>query len=57
MIDLIASTMPSGMELDPAELIRSKFEAFHAVLDEEQDRLKTDPKLVPGLRAELSRGP
>ena len=57
MIDLIASTMPTGMELDPAELVRSKMEAFHAVLDEEQDRLKTDPKLVPGLRAELARGP
>ena len=57
MIDLIASTMPTGMELDPAELVRSKMEAFHAVLDEEQDRLKTDPKLVAGLRAELARGP
>ena len=57
MIDLIASTLPAGMELDPAELVRSKFEAFHAVLDEEQHRLKTDPKLVPGLRAELARGP
>ena len=57
MIDLIASTMPAGMELDPAELVRSKFEAFHAVLNEEQHRLKTDPKLVAGLRAELARGP
>ncbi len=57
MIDLIASTMPKGMELDQAELERSKIEAFHAVLNEEQDRLKTDPKLIPGLRAELARGP
>ena len=54
MIDLIASTMPKGMELDPAELVRSKIEAFHAVLDEEQHRLKTDPKLIAGLRAELA---
>ena len=54
MIDLIASTMPRGMELDPAELTRSKIEAFHAVLDEEEHRLKADPKLVSGLRAELS---
>ena len=57
MIDLIASTLPKGMELDPAELVRSKIEAFHAVLNEEQHRLKADPKLVPGLRAELARGP
>ena len=54
MIDLIASTMPRGMELDPADLARSKVEAFHAVLDEEEYRLKADPKLISGLRAELS---
>ena len=54
MIDLIASTMPRGMELDPADLARSKVEAFHAVLDEEEHRLKADPKLISGLRAELS---
>ena len=56
MIDLIASTMPKGMELDPAELTRNKIEAFHAVLDEEEGRLKADPKLVAGLRAELASG-
>ena len=54
MIDLIASTMPKGMELDPADMTRSKIEAFHAVLDEEEHRLKADPKLISGLRAELS---
>ena len=54
MIDLIGSTMPKGMELDPADLTRSKIEAFHAVLDEEEHRLKADPKLIGGLRAELS---
>ena len=54
MIDLIASTMPRGMALDPADLARSKIEAFHAVLDEEEHRLKADPKLISGLRAELS---
>ena len=57
MIDLIASTMPKGMELEPADLARSKVEAFHAVLDEEAGRLKADPKLVAGLRAELANGP
>ena len=57
MIDLIASTMPKGMELEPADLARSKIEAFHAVLDEEADRLKADPKLVAGLRAQLANGP
>ncbi len=55
MIDLIASTMPKGMELDPAQLAASKNEAFHAVLDEEEYRLRADPNLIRGLRAELSR--
>ena len=53
MIDLIGSTMPKGMELDPAGLKRSKIAAFHAVLDEEEQRLKSDPELISGLRAEL----
>ena len=53
MIDLIASTLPKGTELEPAQLTRSKMEAFHAVLDEEEHRLKADPGLISVLRAEL----
>ncbi|NCU11687.1 MAG: DUF3376 domain-containing protein, partial [Sphingomonadaceae bacterium] len=53
MIDLVASALPGGMLLDPAELARFKHEAFLAVLDEEEKHLKADPKLVPGVRAEV----
>jgi len=55
MIDLVASTLPSGMVLEEAELARFKREAFLAVLDEEEGRLKADPRLVPGIRAEILR--
>ena len=54
MIDLVASALPGGMVLDSAELARFKREAFLAVLDEEQDRLKADPGLVAGIRAEIA---
>ncbi|MFM5916596.1 MAG: patatin-like protein [Novosphingobium sp.] len=53
MIDLIASTMPKGMELDPLVLAQYKRDAFEAVLDEEEHRLKADPGLIGVLRAEL----
>lgn len=53
MIDLLASALPDGTVFDPAELARFKREAFVAVLDEEEARLRADPGLVPGLRAEV----
>lgn len=53
MIDLVASALPKGMVLDPVELARFKREAFLAVLDEEEGRLKADPGLVAGIRAEV----
>jgi patatin-related protein len=55
MIDLLVSALPPGCELDAAELAEFKQRAFLAVLDEEQDRLQTDPGLVPSIRAELLR--
>ena len=54
MIDLIASTLPKGMLMDENELAAFKRAAFEAVLAEEQDRLKADPSLVSGIRAELA---
>jgi patatin-related protein len=54
MIDLVASALPKGTVLDPVELARFKHEAFLAVLEEEEGRLKADPGLVPGIRAELA---
>ena len=53
MIDLIASALPKGMLMDEGELAAFKRQAFLAVLDEEEDRLKADPGLVSGIRAEL----
>lgn len=55
MIDLVASTLPQGSLLDPVEVHRFKREAFLAILDEEEDRLKADPGLVGALRAEVIR--
>ena len=51
MIDLIASTVEEPLR--EATLNRFKREAFLAVLDEEQDRLATEPGLVAGIRAEV----
>ncbi len=53
MIDLLASALPEGVVLDDAELAAFKREAFLAVLDEEEARLRTDPGLVSGIRAEV----
>ncbi len=53
MIDLVASALPSGVTLDPAELRQFKQEAFLAILDEEEPLLSDDPGLVPGIRAEV----
>lgn len=53
MVDLLASALPAGTLLDPAERVRFKHEAFLAVLDEERSRLIADPGLVPGVRAEV----
>jgi patatin-related protein len=62
MLDLVASALPAGMEIDAAELLALKREAFLAVLDEEEPRLRTDPGLVAGIRREVEaisavRGP
>ena len=54
MIDLLVSTLPEGALFDSAELARCKLAAFHAILDEEDNRLTTDSGLVPGIRTELA---
>lgn len=51
MIDLVVSTLPGTM---PSDVLSGfKRDVFHAILDEERDRLKADPSLVPSLREEL----
>ena len=51
MIDLVASTVPDGM--DDAEVLAFKRDAFLAILDEEQERELCNPDLVDGLRKEV----
>jgi patatin-related protein len=53
MIDLVASALPAGMVLEATELAALKQEAFLAVLDEEAVRLRSDPGLIAGIRAEV----
>ena len=53
MIDLVVSALPTGAVIEPAKLLQFKREAFLAILDEEQDRLRADRGLIPGLRAEV----
>jgi patatin-related protein len=53
MIDLVTSTLPEGMVLTADELASFKQEAFLAILDEEESRLRTDPGLVSGIRREI----
>ena len=51
MVDLVVSTVDGGME--PATILRFKRDAFLAILDQEEGRLRADPALVPGLRDEV----
>jgi patatin-related protein len=57
MIDLVASAL-DGATIPSADLATLKHEAFLAILDEEEERLRAEPGLVPGIRAEvLARQP
>jgi patatin-related protein len=53
MIDLVISALPAGAVMDAGELAAFKRDAFLAVLDEEEGRLKADPGLVSGIRGEI----
>jgi hypothetical protein len=53
MIDLVASALPTDEALPAEQLADFKRAAFLAIMDEEEERLKVDPGLVPGLRAEV----
>ena len=54
MIDLVVSALPEGDTVEAAELAAIKREAFLAILDEEEPRLTTDPRLVAGIRDEIT---
>jgi hypothetical protein len=53
MIDLIASTLDENHAVPEEELRAFRREAFLAILDEEEPRLKADPGLVAGIRREV----
>lgn len=53
MIDLLTSALPRTSAMDPAEIALLKREAFLAILDAEESRLRTDPGLIAGIRAEV----
>ncbi|TIX50075.1 patatin-like protein [Alteraurantiacibacter aquimixticola] len=51
MVDLICSTLPEPMP--DSECRAMKQELFLAILDEEKERLRADPSLISGIRAEV----
>jgi patatin-related protein len=55
MMDLIASALPEDAGLDHQVLERFKRDAFLAILVEEEEWLRADPSLIPGIREEILR--
>lgn len=53
MVDLVVSTLPENATLPVEDVQAFKRDAFLAILDEEEERLKADPTLVQGIRAEV----
>lgn len=53
LVDIILSTLPPGARLAAGRVATIKRELFHAILDEEEPRLKTVPGLFAQLRAEI----
>ncbi|WP_067731849.1 patatin-like protein [Novosphingobium naphthalenivorans] len=53
LIDLIASTLGAEQALPLRDMQQFRREAFLAILDEEQGRLKADPGLIEGIRREV----
>ncbi|MBC2669455.1 patatin-like protein [Novosphingobium piscinae] len=53
MVDLVASALPAARAMAPSEIRRFKREAFLAILAEEEERLCTDPGLIPTIRQEV----
>ncbi|SFF94105.1 patatin-related protein [Novosphingobium sp. CF614] len=56
MIDLLASALDAEHAVPERELKQFRREAFLAILDEEQGRLRADPGLVERIRREVSQG-
>ena len=52
MIDIVVSALPPRARMKPGRVAAIKRQAFHAILDEEEDRLKAVPGLIDALRKE-----
>ena len=53
LIDIVLSTLPAHRTLPPGLAAELKREIFHAILDEEKERLTAVPGLIDGIRAEI----
>lgn len=53
LIDIVISTLPDNTPLKPGAVAAFKRRAFHAILDEEEPRLKTAERLIASLRSEI----
>lgn len=53
LIDIVVSALPAGQTLDPGTVSRLKRDAFLAILDAEEPRLKAIPELFGQLRGEI----
>jgi patatin-related protein len=53
MIDITVSALPAAVHLAPGRVAQIKRAAFHAILDEEADRLTAIPALFEALRREI----
>ena len=53
MVDLVCSTLPAPLPPDQCRDVKRRL--FHAILDEEEARLRADPQLIPGLRREVEQ--
>lgn len=53
MIDIMVSALPPDVRPKPGLVAATKRRAFHAILDEEEPRLKTAESLIASLRTEV----
>jgi patatin-related protein len=53
MIDITVSTLDAANRLAPARVAAIKRAAFHAILDEEADKLTAVPELIASIRREI----
>ena len=53
MIDITVSTLDPAARLAPARVAAIKRAAFHAILDEETDKLTAVPELIASIRREI----